>query len=179
MVDDSFSVDPDEAQGLVPEGDYLVTIHKAVKVPPKTSDKYPYIRITTLVAEGQYEGEPITDQLSLSPEAKWRLAQLVKAANLIEKDKTGEQGFTCQQLVGQLVCVNVKHEEYKGVPRARPVRYWMPPGVQAATEQPGPAGEGEKKEGEASPAQASPEKPAPSKGPAAPAAAKAKPPVKV
>ncbi|MGH9388836.1 MAG: DUF669 domain-containing protein [Vicinamibacteria bacterium] len=175
MTEDSFNVDPDEASNLVPEGEYVVTVLKAEKVKAKSEDGYPYIKLQLMVAQGQYEGETVTDQLSESPKAKWRLAQLVKACGLAKKGETGERPFTVASLLNSVLNIKVKHEEYKGMDRARPTRYWMHETTQERLKQEEGPGSGGGTEGApaADPAaSAAPPSsaPAPAAAPAAPAA---------
>lgn len=176
--DDTFNVDPDEAGNLVPVGEYTVTILKARKEKAKGEDGYPTIRLQMMVAEGQYEGETVSDILSESPKAKWRLAQLVKATGLAKRGESGEREFKVASLEGCLLRIKVAHEEYKGVERARPSRYWMHESVaERLKAEAGPGGEGTPAT-EAAPAAdpaAAPAASTPAPSGAAPAAPAAKP----
>ena len=135
-MDDEFTVNPDEAFQLIPEGEYEMVIASAVKK-QKEGKEWPYIEVKLHPTASEFQKMQVTDRLSLNPAARWRLARLVKATGLAQGG--GEQKFSASSLVGQVVLVRVKHEEYRGMPTARPDRY-SPVAAASSEAAPAPAG---------------------------------------
>jgi hypothetical protein len=125
--DGIFTVDPDEAFEVIPEGEYTTYVTEVVKK-RKEGAEYPYVELTMTVADGQYEGWTVMDRLTENPSARWRLARLVKAAGLAREG--GEQQYKCSDLKGCVLVVQITHEEFKGMKMARPSRYSMHDSVQ-------------------------------------------------
>jgi hypothetical protein len=132
-ADGIFTVDPDEAFEVLPEGDYTFYITNAEKK-KKEGGEYAYVEVTFTVAEGQYEGWTATDRLTENPAARWRLARLVKAVGLARPGEAGERQFTCESLKGCVVDGKITHEEFKGMKMARPDKYTMHDSVQKRLE---------------------------------------------
>lgn len=161
MGDDTVRFDPNEAQDVVPVGEYTLMVIKAEKRQSEGKE-YPYVFVQFAVADGEYEGWPVTDNLSENPKARFRLVALYKAAGLVGKDlPPGEQPFKVSDLIGATVACKVKHEEYNGMVRARPMGFSMLEGtakaMEAATAAPTPA--------PAAPAASQASRPAPSRVP--------------
>lgn len=126
-----FSVDPEDARACVPKGEYVVMVEKieekkAKSKPGDTKEKYPYLEVTMKVVGGQFENWPITDRLSLSPDAKFRIAGFVKACGLAQG--SGEQEFDTDNFLGAILCLKGDVEESAAFGDSfRPARYWMHP----------------------------------------------------
>lgn len=158
-----FTTDPSDRWKAVPKGEYNVMVTKAEVKSPRAGE-HDYIEVTMQIVDGEYQGENVTDRLSLSPKAKPRLNGFLIAAGLAAADSKGEMEFDTDDFVNKFLTVKGDVETFNGQERFRPSSFKVHPDVArtqeaaAAPAEPAPAV-----------SQAKPNNPAPQKAPAAPA----------
>jgi hypothetical protein len=128
-----FTTDPSQSWDCVPKGEYTILIEKADRKKPKEGE-HDYIECHMRVAEGEFQNRSIVDRLSLSPKARARLSQLVKACGLASANEKGEIEYDTDDLKGCVVVVRGEPEAYQGMEFFRPRRYIMHPTVAAKLE---------------------------------------------
>lgn len=105
---------------LFPEG---LTMFEVEEITQETSESSgnDYLAAKLRCVEGKYEGKFAYDNLSLQPQALWKLRQLMEAGGLEVED--AEMDLDPEELVGLNVMAEVVHEEYKGKPKTRIAGY--------------------------------------------------------
>jgi hypothetical protein len=101
---------------LLPEGEELFKVEEATVETGEESGK-DYIKVTLAVVDGDFEGTKAYDNLSLQPQALWKLRGFMEALGLATED--GEMEIDPEDFVGLEVKANVIHEEYKGKTKHR------------------------------------------------------------
>jgi hypothetical protein len=127
----TFKANPADARSCIPKGEYVVIVTKMIEKmgkPKPDKQQYPYFETTLEVASGQFEGWPIVDRLSLSPEASFRIGGFVKASGLAQE--SGEQEFESENFIGRILCIKGDVEENAQFgDKFRVGSYWMHPDV--------------------------------------------------
>lgn len=173
-----FTTDPSDRWKALPKGEYNVMVTKSELKDPRpdprdpNKEKHPYIEVTMQVMDGEYQGENITDRLSLSPKARPRLNGFLYAVGLATSDSKGEQEFDSDDFVNKFLSVKGDIEVFNGQERFRPSSFKVHPDVARTQEANMNAQAAEAKT--ATPAAAAPA-PAPATQKPAPAPAKAAP----
>jgi hypothetical protein len=101
---------------LLPEGETFV--FEVAEVEQKTSDNSgaDYLSFTLKVAEGDYQGAKVWDNMSLQPQALWKLRGFLEAAGFVID---GVVDLDLNELKGLQVSGTVVHEEYQGKKKNR------------------------------------------------------------
>lgn len=101
---------------LLPEDTYKFEVKEVTQ---ETSDKSgeDYLAFTFEVVDGEFEGTKAWDNMSLQPQALWKLRSFMEAAG--EETEDGEMEIDPQDFVGLVVQANVIHEPYKGKEKHR------------------------------------------------------------
>ena len=102
---------------VLPEGDYELIVDEVEEVEPREKGKYPYLKWTFKVADGENEGRKLFDNTSLAPAALWRLRALLVALGFTVPKGTMEVDL--DELPGTRCAAAVIHEKYEGKNKAR------------------------------------------------------------
>lgn len=126
----------DDVKGLeaIPVGDYECILDKVDMRPSKSSGELCYY-IDWAVADGDYDGRVLFDTVSTSPQAFWKLSQLLEATEhdafgefLDSGDDEMDIELDEEEILEHLasfsgrVSIRVKHQEYQGDKQARVAR---------------------------------------------------------
>lgn len=104
------------AGGLIPEGPALFRIKKIdLKSGPSG---YGYLKAEFRAEQGEAAGMALWDNLSLSPEARFRLNAFLDALDL---PRTGKMRTSA--LLDRPIFIDVKHEDWEGEARAKVGKY--------------------------------------------------------
>lgn len=101
---------------LLDEDRYQFEVEEAEVETGETSGK-DYIKLTLVVVDGDFKGTKAWDNLSLQPQALWKLRGFMEAGGLETVD--GEMDIDPTEFVGLVVMGDVIHEDYKGKPKHR------------------------------------------------------------
>lgn len=112
---------------VLPNGTYEAVI---VDIEEREGEKAPYLLIRMMVTTGEFEGQNVFDNLSLSPKAGWKQAQFL-GATLDREFAAGEPvNIDPAELLGHDVRINVEQRSYQGQMR-NAVRTYLPPASEA------------------------------------------------
>ena len=105
-----------EDAGIVAEGWHKAEI-KDFETRRKDAESTPYIQWRFQILNGEFDGMPVWDIISLSSKSIWKLKALATASNLLLTKETPliDQLYA---LVGRQVAVQVYHGEWNGQKRA-------------------------------------------------------------
>lgn len=101
---------------LLPEEQFKFEV-KEVEQETGESSGEPYLKITLEVVDGEMEGTKAWDNMSLQPQALWKLRGFMEAVGL--ETVEGEMDIDPDEFVGLVVLGNVIHETYKNKPKHR------------------------------------------------------------
>ena len=96
--------------GMPSEGQH---VFKVIRASEEEGAAGPYWRYAIQVQDGDEKGREMLLQLSLSPQARWKLDAFLDAVKAPRKGKANMEEFVGKTFVG-----NVIHELYEGVNRA-------------------------------------------------------------
>lgn len=96
----------------VPEGQYAVTI-EATDLTTTKDSKQPLMKVTYNIAEGEFAGRKIFDNLTFGQMALWRVKKLCEASGA----PYDSGGFNTEDLVGRPLQIIVMQEVYEGKPQ--------------------------------------------------------------
>lgn len=108
---------------LLPERQYNFEVEDVSEEEGESSGE-PYLKMTLAVTEGDYEGTKAWDNMSLQPQALWKLRGFLEAAGCPTED--GKMNIDPDDLIGLVVEADVVHEEYKGKKKHRIAGYTLP-----------------------------------------------------
>lgn len=77
----------------------------------------PMFNFTFAIQGGEYDGRKVFTNAVLTPEAMWKLKQILKACG-IDIPENGQIEFEPRDIMGTKVKIQVRHREYQGVKRA-------------------------------------------------------------
>lgn len=124
----STPIDLNRNSGLPSEGVHLFKITDGKEQASKASGNPQWILTCVCQDSGEDQGKQMTLFLSLAPQARFKIDQLLDA---VEAPKHGT--WTLDQFVGKLLKIAVVHGEYEGNPTANAFR--MLPASSTATVQ--------------------------------------------
>jgi len=101
---------------LLPEGPIQMEVEEAEIETGESSGKE-YVKLTLKVPEGEFEGTKAWDNLSVQPQALWKMRGFMEAAGLETRDE--EMEIDPNDFVGCIVMVDIIHEEYQGKTKHR------------------------------------------------------------
>ena len=94
---------------VLPDGDYLLEILPSTSVKRAKSSDIPKICWLCSVLEGEYEGDKAYFETSLSPDALWKVLNLVEALGLSWDD----DGFELDDAYGRRVLAHLGSHTYE------------------------------------------------------------------
>lgn len=121
---------------LLPEDRYLFEV-KEVNEEEGQDSGQPYLEVQLVVADGEYEGTKAYDNLSLQPQALWKLRGFMEALGLETVD--GPMDINPEEFVGMMVECDIIHEDYKGKNKHRVAGYFPAEDTGAETSGAAPA----------------------------------------
>ena len=99
----------------VSPGKYAAFVNSIVE---KGTPEKPVLNVRLVIAEGQFQQRSVFTNCVLTPEAKWKLQNLLLAAGLVKQGTKGDWNGDTNDLIGKKVGVTVIEEEYNGEMRA-------------------------------------------------------------
>ena len=112
------------AFGLPNEGLHLARID-SIELKESNAGQ-PYLNFKFVIADGEFENTFVWHIISLTPKASGFYTTALKAIGIDTtslnsfKLKKNPQGFiTNDELLNKLVCIDIKHKEYQGLPQAK------------------------------------------------------------
>jgi hypothetical protein len=110
-----FSNVSDEEFPLIPEGKYLCKNEKVT--PTKTKDgQFDMWKLKHVITEGDFKGSVIFDNMTFNPNGLGRIKKLYSALGY---DTSISKDCEPSDIEGGVFYVNIKHETYNGVARAK------------------------------------------------------------
>lgn len=119
---DMTGVEAWSSTGILQPGDHTCKIVEAVET--TSASGLPQLQITLESVSPDSAGDQIRDWISLTPQARGRLKQLLEAAGVEVPD--GRMTLDLDDLEGRRVKVLVRHAEYQGQLRSRVKAYEFP-----------------------------------------------------
>jgi hypothetical protein len=104
------TIDLERNSGLPSEGQH---VFKVIRASEEVGASGPYWRYVLQVQDGDEKGREMLLQLSLSPQARWKMDQFLDGMKAARKGSASMEEFVGKSLIG-----NVVHEPYEGVNRA-------------------------------------------------------------
>jgi hypothetical protein len=100
-----------EGGKLLPEEPFKLEVEEVEEKEGEDSGK-PYLEFKFKVVEGEFEGTTAYDNMSLQPQALWKLRGFMEAAGVETVD--GPMDIDPDELIGLVVTGHIIHEPYKG-----------------------------------------------------------------
>lgn len=97
-------------------GTHRLTI---AKIEPQPGKEFPYLRVSYKVLTKGEEGRQLVDNISLSPQARFRLDEWLDAVGAPTTGRGRPELF-----IGKTLRAEVGHEEFEGRTRPRPNKYF-------------------------------------------------------
>jgi Protein of unknown function (DUF669) len=101
---------------LLPEEQFKFEVEEVTQETSEDSGK-DYLSFKLKVADGEYEGTAAYDNMSLQPQALWKLRGFMEAAGMPTED--GPMEIDPEEFTGMIVMGDVIHEDYKGKAKHR------------------------------------------------------------
>lgn len=130
---DGISIDLSQTQTLFPEGVYKLYVTDVVRRPSPKSE-YDYLLWTLKIAEGPHEGGRVTDMMSLSPNAAFRVKRFLQALGFSIDPGAKTFTFQPQEVLGRTVMAHLAPHEYDGEMTSRVSKYLSPRDLSADPE---------------------------------------------
>lgn len=116
----------------IPDGIYALTVSSVTQKKGAETGQ-PYLSFEYKVAEGKYKGRKVWDNVSLQPQALWKLRNLLECMGMEVED--GEFEIELEDLEQQGVGAEIANEKYQGKDKPRIVGYLSPDAMDDSEEE--------------------------------------------